>query len=1360
MQGSIIGPYDLLEPLGRGGMGVVYRARHRDSGAIVALKTVHVLREGQLQAIRREIAALAGLRHPGVVRIHEHGVEHGLPWYAMEFLQGRSLRHLISHGVVATDPETDQCVLPGSDVGWWTATLEGEVSLGPRPPLAPGPDVARRARLEPGELRVRLNLVRRLCEPLAFLHGEGLVHRDLKPENILIRAASGESRAASNNKGHPAARSDRPAGDGNEGGSDLPATRGSQLNTSGPPLAARSSKLPAPGSPVLVDFGLVSPFRGQLSRESVFTALEAQGTVAYQAPEQARGEAVDARADLYSLGCILYELLAGRPPFLGENRFQVLWQHWEVEPKPPSTLVDGVSRELDELVLRLLTKHPRQRLGYAADVANALELLGADGSHDPDGPPPRSYVYRPGFHGRQHELWELEHKLQGLSAGGGGGLVLVSGESGAGKTRLALELCAMARALGIEVLLGESRSEFGEMSGRGSSGGGALHTLNGPLRRIADRCRERGLEETERLLGRRGPGLAFYEPALRGLPGQERYGPPTELPPDAARPRLYRFLAETFEALASEKPLLLVLDDLQWADELTVGFVHLLCQTRSVEKAPWLVLGTYRSEEPNAAMEGLLAQSVLWKLELGRLEEESVRTMVADMLALPLPPELFGAYLARHSEGNPFFVAEYVQAAVEEGLLFRDAQGRWQVGQPGEEQASEASYEALALPRSLRDLVKRRLEGLSAQARQLVEAAAVVGREADVVVLGKMLERDVDALWEELRELERRAILLPIQDESWVADEPVAQAPASVRFAHDKIREVANAGLDGNGRRALHRAAAEALESHFGRDEHLAALGRHWEQAGQRRKARKCFLGAARGALRQHALEEAEHLYRAYLSLAARPTPERVQARIELVQEVLHVGGQLREAEAEGREALTEARKLEASGAELRVLLVLGDVAYDAGRKVEAGELYERGLALARHAGDRAVEGMAQSALASLALDQGRHEEAQGRYEAALDIHRQLADRRQEGIVLDKLGVLLAIRGDLTQARSLHEQALAIHRKLGNRREEGRALRNVAAVLTEQGHHDEALRLRVEVVAIHRETGNRLLEAQAIRNLGLGYHATSRLDEARSCYEQSLAIQREMGHRRVEGHTLSYFGFLSFEQGRLEEARSQYAQALAILRQSGERRVEGRTLVSLADLELEEGELDSARMHLEQALERLRESGYGAMEGEALTVMAGLQTELGRPEEAARLYDQALTIQRRSQAAWSEANTLQRMATLMRRSAPDVARAEALAANAHTMFARQGDLFRQGLCLSELGHAALAKALSARPQLIEARDIISRCAVEPASPLCKAVARLERAQAAFEAGQPLFRGELLEDIPEGLRRWLAETGQL
>jgi eukaryotic-like serine/threonine-protein kinase len=176
----VIGPYELLETLGRGGMGVVYRARHVETGEAVALKTVRVPSAALLQGLRREIHALARLRHPGIVRIVDEGVDEGVPWYAMELLEGVTLRRHADSG--GSDGAQQTATLHSqSEAAWWTGELSGAAR-------ASGPRLRQRA---------ALTLVRRLCAPLAYLHGEGLVHRDLKPDNILIRAASSERRAAS-----------------------------------------------------------------------------------------------------------------------------------------------------------------------------------------------------------------------------------------------------------------------------------------------------------------------------------------------------------------------------------------------------------------------------------------------------------------------------------------------------------------------------------------------------------------------------------------------------------------------------------------------------------------------------------------------------------------------------------------------------------------------------------------------------------------------------------------------------------------------------------------------------------------------------------------------------------------------------------------------------------------------------------------------------------------------------------------------------------------------------------------------------------------------------------------------------------
>jgi serine/threonine protein kinase len=227
-----------------------------------------------------------------------------------------------------------------------------------------------------GRLVETLTLFRLLCAPLAYLHGEGTMHRDIKPSNVFVRSD---------------------------------------------------------GTPVIMDFGLVGRFRDAQGRDVLADAESRAGTAVYMAPERVRGEPGDARSDLYSLGCTLYEALTGslpveaaRPP--GETDRSEDGKRW----LRPSELVTGVPPALDMLVSRLLEADPRERIGHADDVAQALAAQGARDWPKQGLPRARSYLYQPRLIGREPAL---DAVLQGVSSSKKvGGLLLVGGESGVGKT--------------------------------------------------------------------------------------------------------------------------------------------------------------------------------------------------------------------------------------------------------------------------------------------------------------------------------------------------------------------------------------------------------------------------------------------------------------------------------------------------------------------------------------------------------------------------------------------------------------------------------------------------------------------------------------------------------------------------------------------------------------------------------------------------------------------------------------------------------------------------------------------------------------------------------------------------------------
>ncbi|WP_275899208.1 serine/threonine-protein kinase PknK [Pyxidicoccus caerfyrddinensis] len=792
---ALLGPYRITGLLGRGGMGVVYRAEHREQAVPVALKTVRTPSEVLLAGIRREIHALRRLSHPGIARILDEGLSHGLPFYVMELFEGGTLRSRLEVPRWVRRPEASSVDSTGTWLPTSTeATLAGPVAT---PPSLPTPPAAC-PRVDLPALQALLSLVRGLCAPLAHLHGEGFVHRDLKPENIFIRED---------------------------------------------------------GRPVLVDFGIAASFSGAASREELVAEGRIMGSVAYMAPEQLLGELVDARADLYALGCILYECLVGRPPFIGSGAGSIVFQHLNEAPVPPSHHVEGIPEELERLVLRLLAKRPDARPGYAEDVAEALGALGAGGEERQGLPRPRSYLYRPGLEGRAGPLEELEHALEQLRQQQRGQLILLEGESGVGKTRLALELALLATRQRLRVVTGQC-APWSMTAPEQSRAAVPLHPFRPLLQLLADRCRARGAAEAERLLGTSGRWLALFEPSLAELPWVKEQPEPPVLPPAAARQRILEALRAALLGLTWEQPLLLVLDDLQWADGLSLAFLEVLV-ARGGEPG-LLILGTCRLGETGAELTALLSAPGARRIALGRLDTGSVGSMVAGMLALRESPVSLVDFLADSSSGNPFFIAEYLRAAIDEGLLARDRTGMWHLRQPGE--GADLMARQVPLPRTLAELIVRRLSTLGGDGQRLVESASVLGREFDGTLLPTLAGLAETAALDALGELRRRQLI----EET---------ALGRLRFVHDKLREISYERLALERRRALHLGAACLLEARA-QDvpEALPELGHHFSQAGLHDKALLYLGRAADRARATYANGEAIRLYQAALQEVPAPS--------------------------------------------------------------------------------------------------------------------------------------------------------------------------------------------------------------------------------------------------------------------------------------------------------------------------------------------------------------------------------------------------------------------------------------------------------------------------------------------------------
>ncbi|MFN7973576.1 MAG: tetratricopeptide repeat protein [Acidobacteriota bacterium] len=1098
-----IGPYRIGRTLGRGGMGVVYHATHQESGRAVALKTVRVPSAILLGSIRREILALRGAAHPGVVGVLEEGVHDGVPWYAMELLEGTSLRALLASGDQATPLSTprDGVVLE---------TQFAPTGGTPPPTSDGGTRSPRRAMGLP--IGRAMTIARRLCVPLAYLHGEGIVHRDLKPENVILRD----------------------------------------------------------GFPVLVDFGLVTHAHGPLAREVIADAVESAGTPLYMAPEQAGRGFSDARTDLYALGCIIYELVAGRPPFLGGNAREIIDRHRNATPVRLAEVEATTPVDLDLLVMSLLAKEPRERIGHADIVQNTLSRIAEDagvvlGAAEPPGqaPAPRPYLYRSGFAGRDGPMRALSGRLAEVrSPSRRGSFVLLEGESGVGKTRLSLELAALAFRRRVAVLSCECRP-----------GGEVLGSFGALFAAVADRCRERGPAETERILGPHRALLGPYHAPFAGLPGTGELQTVPELPHEEARRRLFFALTAVLCAYAGEQPLVLLLDDLQWADELSREWLLFLVRGGHLASLPVLLVATSRSEERSMDVESLismLAPPYGHHLKLDRLDEDAVAEVMADMLAVGSPLPDLVRYVTRQSSGNPFFVAEYLRLAVNDDLLTRDRLGRWQMAAELRER-----LEGLPVPTPIRDLVSRRIDGLPPHVARWLDVAAVAGHELDVDLLAALSGGDEAAMLSALATLVRSQVL--------------EDAPGSeLRFLHDRIRDVAYERLACERRRELHGDVASALARRGGSDGASAALGRHWELAGRPDMAMPAYLAAARGASRRYALADAERHYRAYLALLGEPTKDGIAARSELAINVLIPRGANAERLFHHERACEEARQLKLPDEEAFALRCIADCLMVLGRLDEAGQRGQASLDLYAAHGSLPGTGSALMVLGRIAFRKGQLAEGERLLREAIGKLRDAGSELLADAIVD-LTSAVWYQSRFGEAIELQREALELFRERGNRMGEAGALTNLATMSAETGGRPRAKELLLEAIAVLREVGNKGGLATALGNLANIHFHLAETATALELYHETRRLHRESGDRRNEAVVCSNEANLLRGEGRLDESDALYSEALAVFREVRDRRMERVALQGHGHLRTTQGRHDEAIAMLTHAVQMARD---------------------------------------------------------------------------------------------------------------------------------------------------------------------------
>ncbi|MHC4408439.1 MAG: BREX system ATP-binding domain-containing protein, partial [Planctomycetota bacterium] len=751
-----------------------------------------------------------------------------------------------------------------------------------------------------------------VAEALDYSHSRGVVHRDIKPENIMLeREGSGRLRVR------------------------------------------------------VMDFGLARVnTKTRLTQTGMLV-----GTMGYLSPEQITSKEADHRCDIYALGTVIYECLAGRLPFAGEMQ-SILYR---IVHEVPPTIADvgiEVDPEFEQVVLQCLGKEPTERPARAGVVAEVLHRVR---SRLRDSDRHRSLVARntgatprlalSPFVGRKSELGALQKRLQAALAGECQ-MVLVGGEPGSGKTRLVDELENLARARDLRVLHGR----FVEQQS---------FPYQGFCEAIQEYFRQKSVEDSSSSgwadFSDIAPDLLALFPMLAEIDeirsissGLERPSGSNDVNQPEHQTQVFELLARALTRIASGKPLVLLLEEMHGADVSIEALQYIIPRLGPTST---LVVGTYRTTEVDRRH--ALMRMIDSQRGDRRFESMTIGQLTASEHRLFLETLVGGSELAddlvdrvfERTEGNPFFTKELVRSLLDSQSIDRDDTGRWNL-------AGHARVRAESLPATIQQAVEKRIQRLPTEHRDILSVAAVLGKTFDF--------RDVEELSASIDDIDDAV-------EQLVAEGLLEEVPGArsdlLAFASGMVRDVLYAELSRRKRRSLHRKCARQIENrHKGRLERAyPELLFHYSEGDVPEKTVEYGIALAERSLSAFSPEEAMRAARLALDFldeewegdAAREGDARL-----LLASGQRMTGDIDSALMQaGKAAEIFSREDHASRA-AETLLFSAETAWQARRPDETTVLVERGMMAARSAGRADVLRELISLGATLANLRGEYQRA------------------------------------------------------------------------------------------------------------------------------------------------------------------------------------------------------------------------------------------------------------------------------------------------------------------------------------------------------------------------------------------------
>ncbi len=755
-----------------------------------------------------------------------------------------------------------------------------------------------------------------------------------------------------------------------------------------------------------------------------------------------------------------------------------------------------------------------------------------------------------------------------------GKLVVLCGEAGIGKTRLATELCPFARSRGIQMLYGKAPASF-------LAGGRSPYSLWRDV--IRDYLQDRSSDQLNKVVGYYPSEICKLVPEIKQKLAVFPESP--SLDPEMERDRLFEAVTQFITNISRTAPLIVVLDDLQWADKSSLQLLSYV--TRGVYRESLLVLGAYRDSEIE---DGDLLSSVLVDLnrarllqtvKLKRLSCDEATQLVTQIIGQVNVPKEFCELVFEKTAGNPFFVEEVVSSLREEGVIV-----------PEKDLYAIKVLSEIEFPKSVKDVLKARISRVDEESQKVLNLASVVGNSFPFEALRKVAGIEENRLLELVENLEKIG-LLKCQ---------VIRGEDVIAFADVLVRDVLYEEISPLKRKRLHDLVGKALEKAYSGtlEEHMGELAVHFLESGDDEKALDYHLRAGEAAKKVYAnIEAASHFRSAYELLKMNgEDPVKLINILETLADLEELTGDY--------DACLQHRNQE--------LMLLEKM----GEKHKIAKLYRK-MSFVHW------------------MRKGNVNEAKEYQDKALQILQ--SEHESPDLASLKLDIadMLWHTGDQNKAYDVVEEALEISERLNDAETITHAYQFKGKLLSFRGESESALKCLKRALKLATDHGNLLMEIECYSTLGAGTSRTTEHESTIGYFQKGYELARKVGALSSQSWVASHMAINLAMQGNTDSALLLAEEAVALDRKSSNLHNIPFSLVALGDTCRTKGEYVKAEQLLTEALQVAQKSKIVPTTVFAAANLANLYYDMGRYTEAKEVSMKEFEMAKRGLAGTNQA---------------------------------------------------------------------------------------------------------------------------